>query len=138
MTTEQSQSALQMPGKAVRRMHSIQYKLEVVREALQPGASSRAVARRHGLHESLIGAWRRLHAQGRLQQIHDGAAQVSLLPVQVEAPARRRPRVVEAATSAAVAGGAIHIEFSHGHRLSVRGEVDANALSAIIRELTRS
>jgi hypothetical protein len=32
----------------------------------------------------------------------------------------------------------MHIEFSHGHRLSVRGEVDAGALSAVIRELSRS
>jgi hypothetical protein len=32
----------------------------------------------------------------------------------------------------------IHIEFSHGHRLSVRGDVDANTLSVMLRELSRA
>ena len=139
MTTERSESAMQKPGQAARRMYSIQYKLEVVREALQPGACFREIARRHGLHESLIGAWRRLHAQGRLQQASNGAAQVKLLAVQVAARARGQAGEAEVAVPPPpVAGGAMHIAFSHGHRLSVRGEVAADALSAVIRELSRS
>jgi transposase len=139
MTAERSENAIQMPGTGTRRKHSIQYKLQVVREALQPGTSIREVARRHGLHVSLIGVWRRQHAQEPLPEARDSVALPILLPVQVSAELQGRSGGGEAAIAAhSVAGGSIHIEFSHGHRLSVRGEMDANALSAMIRKLTRS
>jgi len=139
MTVERSENAMQMPGTGIRRKHSIQYKQQVVREALQPGTSIREVARRHGLHVSLIGVWRRQHAQEPLSAARASVARPTLLPVQVSAESPGRRGEGEAAITAhSVAGGSIHIEFSRGHRLSVRGEVDANALSAMIRELTRS
>lgn len=139
MTTERSGTETQESGKGSRRKHSIQYKRRVVLESLKPGASARQVARRHGLHESLIGVWRRLHSQGRLQDPQSTVADVKLLPVQVPPEPQSRAHNVEAsmAPRAAVAA-AIHIEFSQGHRLSVRGEVDASALSTVIRELSRS
>lgn len=137
MTTERSGVQVQESGKGTRRRHSIQYKRQVVLESLKPGTSTREVAHRHGLHESLVGVWRRLHSQGRLQQTRSTVAEVKLVPVQVPADAPERAHRVEA-SSATQAPGAIHIEFSHGHRLSVRGEVPPNTLSAVIRELSRS
>lgn len=126
-------------GKRTRRKHSMQYKLRVVRESLKPGISTREVARRHGLHESLVGVWRRRYAHGDLQEpTSNAAAEVKLLPVQVPIQAPDRASQVDASLVPRSAGaGAIHIEFSHGHRLSVRGEVPPNTLSAVIRELSR-
>lgn len=139
MTTERLGTQAQESGKGTRRRHSIQYKRQVVLESLKPGASTREVAHRHGLHESLVGVWRRLHSQGHLQQKRSAVADVKLLPVQVPTEAPQRTQHVEASSAPqAQAPGAIHIEFSHGHRLSVRGEVDASALSMMIRELSRS
>lgn len=139
MTTERSGTEEQASGKGTRRKHSIQYKRRVVLESLKPGASARQVARRHGVHESLLGVWRRQHSQGCLQDAQSTLTEVKLLPVQapVEAASRTNPAEALIAPRADVAG-TIHIEFSHGHRLSVRGDVDASALSAVIRELSRS
>lgn len=139
MMTERSVSEGRESGPGTRRRHSVQFKRRVVREVLELGASAREVARRHGLHESLIGAWRRLHSQGRLQEAHSSAAEAKLLAVQVPTEAAGRASRVDASiVPRAMDGGAIHIEFSHGHRLSVRGEVDGHVLSAVIRELSRS
>ena len=139
MTTERSETQAQASGKGTRRRHSIQFKRQVVSESLKPGVSTREIAHRHGLHESLVGVWRRLHSQGRLQQTRSTVADVKLLPVQVPAEAPRRSQRVEASNAPQVqTPGAIHIEFSHGHRLSVRGEVDVSALGMMIRELSRS
>jgi hypothetical protein len=75
-----------------------------------------------------------------VQEAHSSTAEAKLLPVQVptEAAAGRASRVDASIVPRAMDGGAIHIEFSHGHRLSVRGEVDGHVLSAVIRELSRS
>jgi transposase len=138
MTTERSGAQTQESGKGTRRRHSIQYKRQVVLESLKPGASTREVAHRHGLHESLVGVWRRLHSQGRQRQTRSTVAEVKLLPVvPTEAPDRTHCGEVSSAPQGTVPG-TIHIEFSHGHRLSVRGEVNASALSVMIRELSRS
>jgi len=129
----------QASDKRSRRRHSMHFKLRVVREALKPGISIREVARRHGLHESLVGVWRGLYSRGNLETAQSGAAEVKLLPVQARIESEERASPVEASIlPRSPGGGAIHIEFSHGHRLSVRGEVAASTLSAVIRELSRS
>jgi transposase-like protein len=139
MTTERSGTRAQASGKGTRRKHSLQFKRQAVLESLKPGASARQVAHRHGLHESLVGVWRRMHSQGRLQQTQSTVAEVKLLPVQVPTEAQGRVhRVAASIAPQATVPGAIHIEFSHGHRLSVRGEVDASALSVMIQALSRS
>ena len=139
MRTERSGSEAQGSERRTRRRHSAQYKLQVVRESLKPGVSTREVAQRHGLHESLIGVWRRRYSQSQLQPSQQSTVEVKLLPVRVGREAARQVEPAEPSSSRRMeSGGAMHIEFSRGHRLSVRGEVDASALSAVIRELSRS
>jgi len=140
MRTERSGGEVQGSGRRTRRRHSAQYKLQVVRESLKAGVSTREVAQRHGLHESLIGVWRRRYSQSQLQPCVASAVEVKLLPVRIGQEAARRAEPAESSSAAArtQSAGTMHIEFSHGHRLSVRGEVDAGALSAVIRELSRS
>jgi transposase-like protein len=139
MGTERSGSEAQGSERRTRRRHSAQYKLQVVRESLKPGVSTREVAQRHGLHESLIGVWRRRYSQSQLPPSPPSTVEVKLLPVRVGREAARQVEPAEPSSADRMeSGGAMHIEFSRGHRLSVRGEVDAGALSAVIRELSRS
>ena len=139
MMTERSGTEGQTSSQRTRRKHSTQYKRRVVLESLKPGASAREVAHRHGLHESLLGVWRRQHSQDRLQDAQGTLAEVKLLPAQVSVEAERSsPPAGTSAAPPAPSPGTIHIEFSHGHRLSVRGEVDANTLSVMLRELSRA
>jgi transposase len=49
---------------ARRRWFTMEQKLSVVNETLQPGMSISYVARRHGLSPSLVFRWRRLIAKG--------------------------------------------------------------------------
>lgn len=138
MKTAGSVSEVGESGQGARRRHSVEFKRRVVGEVLK-GAAVREVARRHGLHESLIGAWRRLYAQGRQREANGSGAEAKLLPVQIPPEtAGRASRVDRSIVPRAMEGDAIHIEFSAGHRLSVRGEVDGQVLSAVIRELLRS
>jgi transposase len=51
-------------GVARRRRFSIDLKLAVVAETMQPGMSISYVARRHGLSPSLVFRWRRLMSEG--------------------------------------------------------------------------
>jgi len=51
-------------GVARRRRFSIEQKLAVVTETMQPGLSISYVARRHGLSPSLVFRWRRLMSEG--------------------------------------------------------------------------
>jgi transposase-like protein len=139
MAAERSVSEAQGSGGRTRRRHSAQYKLQVVRESLKPGVSTREVAQRHGLHESLIGVWRRRYSQSQLQPSLPSAATAKLLPVRVDREAGRQTQPAQSSDPRGTeVDGTMHIEFSRGHRLSVRGEVDASALSAVIRELSRA
>src|ERR1700687_3598144 len=51
---------------APRQKHSHEKKLQVVAEALTPGASVSSVARKHGLNTNLVFAWIRMYENGVL------------------------------------------------------------------------
>ena len=48
------------------RTYSLEFKRQVVQEALEAGTSVAAVARKHGLNDNLLFAWRLLYQQGKL------------------------------------------------------------------------
>ena len=54
-------------GVACRRRFTIQHKLAVVAETMQPGITLSYVARRHGLSPSQVFRWRRLVTEGGQQ-----------------------------------------------------------------------
>lgn len=65
------------------RTYSLEFKRQVVQEALEPGTSVAAVARKHGLNDNLLFAWRLLYQQGKLGVPAPQQPLTELLPVSV-------------------------------------------------------
>jgi transposase len=116
-------------------------KRRIVEEAMAPGASVAAVARKHGVNANLLFGWRRLHKRGLLEQCREPAA---LLPVKVLTPTvlpdrksrpRRAVKMVTRTAASAVAAGHIEIQLPGDVRVRVHGRVDVDALSAVLAAL---
>jgi transposase len=120
-----------------RRKWSTREKVQIVREALQPGAVLQEVAQRHGLHPSLLTRWRAQHRAAAKKVI---GREARLIPVEVERGARPRNRFVQSVRVSENSSklGAIEVEFSSGRRLCIQGVVDAGMLSTVLQELSRS
>lgn len=56
-----------------RRRWSTEEKLKILMAALEPGASVKAVAERHGAARNLVYQWMRLAREGRLDAGHEGS-----------------------------------------------------------------
>ena len=126
-----------MQGKVLgverRRRWSEEAKARLVEETLASGAVVAEVARRHGVSQSLLFAWRR---QARAEAPSEGVGSY-LLPVEIEPSGaaacdahsravgnrRRRP------------SGTIEIELGSGKRVRVDSEVDADALRRVLSVL---
>ncbi|MDP9651883.1 transposase [Paraburkholderia caledonica] len=59
-----------------RRRRSVQEKVAIVQETLEPGATVSAVARRHGLNPNQVFAWCKQYEEGSLAAVKAGAAVV--------------------------------------------------------------
>jgi transposase len=123
-----------------RRPHSLEEKLQIVKETHVVGASVSTVARRHNVNPNQVFAWRQLYRQGLLKP-GTGAGSSPLLPVKVSTPtvlpterARRPPREMVVAE---VRSPAIEIKLANGHSILVHGHVDAKALTRVIDVLVR-
>jgi transposase len=66
-------------------MRTLQEKIALVLEALEPGSSVAAVARKHGVNSNLLFGWLRLHQRGMLAKQRQPRS-VPLLPVKVTTP----------------------------------------------------
>jgi transposase len=117
-----------------RRRWSVEEKLRVVRETLEPGALTKAVAERHGISTGLLYTWRK-------QMLT--TAMAGFVPVQVApegpAPMLAAPaeRPVEAAQALdAVPGGVIEVQWSSGVRVRVGSGVDVKLLRSVLAELS--
>ena len=120
-----------------RRKWSTREKVQIVQEALQPGAVLQEVAQRHGLHPSLLTRWRAQHGAAAKKVI---GREARLIPVEVERGARPRNRFVRPVrvSENSIKLGAIEVEFSSGRRMCIQGVVDARMLSTVLQELSRS
>jgi transposase len=116
-----------------RRRWSIEQKLRVVRETLEPGVVTKVVAERHGISTGLLYTWRK-------QMLT--TAMAGFVPVQIapEAPAPMlatsvEPPVEPPPAAGAVPGGVIEVQWSSGVRVGVRGSVDVKVLRSVLAEL---
>lgn len=124
-----------------RLLRTNEEKRRIVAEALVPGASVAAVARKHGVNANLLFGWRRLHKRGLLEQCREPA---SLLPVTVTTPTvlpdrKSRPshavQAVKRPAVPAVGPAHIEIELPGDVRVRVHGRVEVDALSAVLTVL---
>ena len=123
-----------------RRQHSVEEKLQIVKETHVVGASVSTVARRHSVNPNQVFAWRQLYRQGLLKPgASTGSSQ--LLPVRVSTPTvLPTERVRRAAREIVVAeprSPGIEIKLANGHSILVHGRVDAKALARVIDLLVR-
>lgn len=123
-----------------RRQHSLEEKLQIVKETHVVGASVSRVARRYNVNPNQVFAWRQLYRQGLLTS-GTGEGGTPMLPVKVSTPtvlpterARRTARETIVTESDSPA---IEIKLSNGHSIVVHGRVDAKALSRVIDVLVR-
>src|SRR5215211_6260201 len=101
---------IEVLGTERRRRWSLQDKLRIVEETMQPGVTVTEVARRHGLAPSVVFIWRRLAREGRLGDACPAFMPVEITPVPTQttpiaSPARRT--------------GLIEIVLGRGRRIRV-------------------
>ncbi len=145
-----------------RRTWSLEERQRIVAEALAPGASVAAVARRHGLNANLIFKWLRRSREGWLDRRRAPAKEtaaarmspelaaqsfvpVELLelkpaPVSTALAPSSAPITKMAATPArgarkSVRRGAMEISLPNGARLSLDADVDTEALRRVLSAL---
>ena len=98
-----------------RRQWSIVEKRRIAAEALQPGTNKAALARRYGISDSQLYAWRKL--------------------LRDEADTRFHPVITEEMSPNDEDSGSIDIILSNGHRLTVSGAVDPAHVERLLRTL---
>jgi len=121
--------------KPPRQKHSHEKKLQVVAEALTPGASVAAVARKHDLNTNLVFSWIRMYENGCLLAPHPRELErelqkfvmAGLIPKPQE-PGERQ-RLPE--------GGMIEIENGSGVKVRLTGSVDGRTLGLVMAELRK-
>ena len=64
--------------------HSAAFKLALVEQTLQPGASVARITREHGVNANQVFGWRKLYREGLLGASPDASA--AMLPVSIMAP----------------------------------------------------
>ena len=116
-------------GRERRRRWSIEDKLKIVAETLEPGASVNQIAARHDVYPGLLFTWRRQMRSGKLAaqrkplffhvQTHD--AGLSAVPAQMQ--------------RASSASRQIEIELSNGSRVRVEEGVSLTALRRVLAAL---
>ena len=126
-----------MRREAARVMRSLAEKRAIVEEAMQPGASVAAVARRHGVNANLLFGWRRLYEQGLLAS---RTRMPALVPVVTTMP-ESADEVGDAVPGtmverSAVASGVVEVELPNGTRLWIRGAVDATVVTTVCQALS--
>ena len=134
-----------------RRTRSLDERKRIVEEALAPGASVAAVARRHGLNANLVFKWIRRSREGwrdrrrELAKERPGvvaapeATGPTFIPVKLlELSAAPAPPLAEVGTKPrretrrTVRRGAMEISLPNGAKVSLGADVDAEALRRVL------
>jgi transposase len=128
-----------LTGSERRRNYMPSEKVRIVEEAFRPGVIVKDVARRFGIHESLLYRWRRLMR---------AASPAGGLPTFVPVMVAPEPDVVESPTSPSttsppaapteVAGAILEVMLPNGARMRIEGAVDPTLAAAVLRALTAS
>lgn len=109
-----------------RRSYTDDFRRLVVEETLSGVDSVSVVARRHDINTNLVFKWRQKHL---LRMRAASEATAALVPIHLQAPEKPNEE------TPIDAEGVIEIALSGGHRLCVRGAVDAAALRLVLEAL---
>ena len=114
-----------------RRVWSVDDKRRIVAETLAPGASVSVVARRHDLNANMLFTWRRAVEAVALPVADD---KVTFVPATITAaPAT----TISPPSPSPVTVGGMEIVLASGDRIIVGIDVDAAALSRVVKVLLR-
>jgi transposase-like protein len=102
-------------GVARRRRFSIDLKLAVVAETMQPGMSISYVARRHGLSPSLVFRWRRLMSEGGKEAVRADDDVVAASAVRLAGGAGFEPKLDQLENDPRTSADEPTRRESHGH-----------------------
>ena len=146
--------AAQDGGGERRRTRSLDDRKRIVEEALAPGVSVAAVARRHGLNANLVFKWIRRSREGWRDRRgepakekpvvvappqRDGPAFVPVKLLELDTPSAPRPSDVMVnparQTRRGARRGAMEISLPNGAKVSLDAEVDAEALRRVLSAL---
>jgi len=114
-----------------KRIYAEEFKAELIRQCLVPGASVAATGMAHGINANLLRRWIVLH--GARGHASAAASAPTLLPVTL------RAQSLACASSSPCAPSApqiIEIEF-HGARVRLHGQVDAQRLGVVLDVLAQ-
>ena len=128
-----------LTGSERRRNYTPAEKVRIVEEAFRPGVIVKDVARRLGIHESLLYRWRRL-----MRAASPTGGLPTFVPVMVTPePDRVEPSALPSVTSppvtpTAVAGAVLEVMLPDGARVRLEGAVDPALAAAVLGALATS
>ena len=123
-----------------RRRYSLDFKLKILEETMEPGASVAAVAVRHGMNTNVVFRWRKLFREGRLTG-EPGQKQLpppaDFIPVQVVSdelslPARQPSQPKGNQGPRRGGRGMMEITLRCGVVIRVGADVDDEALMRVV------
>jgi transposase len=125
-----------------RRKWTPERKVEILTEALEPGATVSAVAGRNGISRSQLYAWIRLAQSGDIPGIFlNGQEKPLFVPVRIEAaPSSPTPALAAPAAQEQRRPGAIEIALTNGRLVRVDERIEPVRLARLVAALdgTRS
>ena len=110
-------------GRGARRRWTQEEKRQIVAQTRIPGMTVAQVARRYDVNTSLVFSWRRDPRLGE-----ENAPEASFVPVEVMAGSMSTGSGPETV---------VEVALRNGHRVSVRGELDVEALCRLVHGLAR-
>lgn len=126
-----------------RATYSMQFKLDLVLQSLQPGANVAQLAREHGINDNMLFTWRQRyrHLIGTLADEGSNTPVVSedsIVPVVVEHPQSLLPTAttIPAPTLPPKSEQVCEVTIG-GARLTLSGNLTPTMLATLVRELKR-
>lgn len=124
--------ARELARKRLRRSWSGDEKRSICAQTLAPGISVAQVARRYAMNANLIFNWLR---DPRFKPEAAETEEAVFLPVEVSATAMTRAPSLPDRDPVQPSCNRIEIELANGHRLSIEGSIDGDALARLLKGL---
>ena len=123
-----------------RRKWTAEQKVQILTEALAPGATLSAVADRNGISRSQLYAWKRLAQRGDIPGISvNGQPKPLFAPVRIEAaPPLPTPAMAAPAAGLERQPGAIEIALTNGRMVRVDEGIEPVRLARLVAALDRT